>query len=726
MDGEEFVPLEDRKVQVSVNGIGRFIPALHSEWAAPREWIAYTRAPEPGQVLAVPGAKETWMERCGLVIDDLKALLSSPYHVFWSQVTFDRGLHKHLGRLLKRLPRAHDRYPDTPDEFIKASVATVMTLSFHVFLRMSTHKESRIDFMRPEFFAKQVYNKYLFDVPRILDICSLYLVGNHSLVEKMIANLLNNQPRYLDDLKGSVPTILQAFATTTEHTEDFIYSRTVEGASAVAQLEDLVLYATDLAVSLSSLFGACSSVTAAFQDKNREFTIKMATFYHHCLFATHTYVAKQLDLENLDVSSAEFLQSRIMLAKHHILSAVRITMDTCFVNPVMDGTKIGADLLEELLHLFGGFLSESSFYMDYISSFPIDDDLDIFRQRGIEVDAMRVDYLRDGIRKAYASARSQNDEQPQGATALVEGIKAVSEAGTIVSRVALESLVSSVRDLFPQLGEGFLAECLPYFDNDPEKVINALLEDNLPPHLASLDRTMPAKKDVILDDPDPEPAPAKPVQDGRSNVYDGDDFDIAYNDNIDLSRVHRGKKRHAKNANAMLDDKTDLIGMKERFAALSIITDDVLIGPGDLEYDDEYDDTYDENALGEKEPDALDGEREFVLPRALGGGHVNSRRQKYNEDDDDDDDDEGVNQRPKFDFARNPEEIRAEAERKRQIKQQARTKKVQSQPPHRDVVGKPKGQGQDKQVLKNRDRKTTSKNKHHRAMADNKNSKGMF
>ena len=56
--------------------------------------------------------------------------------------------------------------------------------------------------------------------------------------------------------------------------------------------------------------------------------------------------------------------------------------------------------------------------------------------------------------------------------------------------IKIQSLVANVKDLFPQLGTGFLAKCLPYFDNNPETVINALLEDNLPPHLANLDRTM--------------------------------------------------------------------------------------------------------------------------------------------------------------------------------------------------------------------------------------------
>jgi activating signal cointegrator complex subunit 2 len=40
----------------------------------------------------------------------------------------------------------------------------------------------------------------------------------------------------------------------------------------------------------------------------------------------------------------------------------------------------------------------------------------------------------------------------------------------------MDSLISQVRDVFPDLGEGFVELCLEYCDLDPEKVINALLE----------------------------------------------------------------------------------------------------------------------------------------------------------------------------------------------------------------------------------------------------------
>lgn len=55
----------------------------------------------------------------------------------------------------------------------------------------------------------------------------------------------------------------------------------------------------------------------------------------------------------------------------------------------------------------------------------------------------------------------------------------------------LESLLSCIRDLLPDLGEGFLLECLKEYNYNSELVINNILEDRLAPNLAKLDRAMP-------------------------------------------------------------------------------------------------------------------------------------------------------------------------------------------------------------------------------------------
>lgn len=59
-----------------------------------------------------------------------------------------------------------------------------------------------------------------------------------------------------------------------------------------------------------------------------------------------------------------------------------------------------------------------------------------------------------------------------------------------VSQAELESLLSCIRDLLPDLGEGFLLACLQEYNYNSELVINNILENKLAPDLDKLDRTM--------------------------------------------------------------------------------------------------------------------------------------------------------------------------------------------------------------------------------------------
>ena len=40
-------PLENRKLNINVNGIGRLLPALHAEWMMTKEWVTYSPPPDP-------------------------------------------------------------------------------------------------------------------------------------------------------------------------------------------------------------------------------------------------------------------------------------------------------------------------------------------------------------------------------------------------------------------------------------------------------------------------------------------------------------------------------------------------------------------------------------------------------------------------------------------------------------------------------------------------------
>lgn len=65
---------------------------------------------------------------------------------------------------------------------------------------------------------------------------------------------------------------------------------------------------------------------------------------------------------------------------------------------------------------------------------------------------------------------------------------AAAALGAPVRGVELDSLISQVKDLLPDLGEGFILACLEHYGYDPEQAINNILEERLAPALRQLDR----------------------------------------------------------------------------------------------------------------------------------------------------------------------------------------------------------------------------------------------
>jgi activating signal cointegrator complex subunit 2 len=91
-----------------------------------------------------------------------------------------------------------------------------------------------------------------------------------------------------------------------------------------------------------------------------------------------------------------------------------------------------------------------------------------------------------GFRKAGGSSRPQRlikrkINKGKGVAIEVDGYTSV--------HVHRMSLVSQVQDLFPDLGSGFVVKLLDEYGDDVEQVISHLLEDSLPAHLGSADRS---------------------------------------------------------------------------------------------------------------------------------------------------------------------------------------------------------------------------------------------
>ncbi|CAD0082503.1 unnamed protein product [Aureobasidium vineae] len=150
--------------------------------------------------------------------------------------------------------------------------------------------------------------------------------------------------------------------------------------------------------------------------------------------------------------------------------------------------------------------------------------------------------------------------------------------------------ISQIQDLFPDLGSGFIARLWNEYHDDPEQVTARLLDDSLPDHLRSLDRTEElsySKTDAQHTEQQKiehlAPRSTPPPQ--RRNVFDDDEFDRL---EVDASRLHLGRKNAKLTADALLEDRCAAPAKSAILSALAAFDSD----------DDERDDTYDEADVG--------------------------------------------------------------------------------------------------------------------------------
>lgn len=149
------------------------------------------------------------------------------------------------------------------------------------------------------------------------------------------------------------------------------------------------------------------------------------------------------------------------------------------------------------------------------------------------------------------------------------------------------SLITQIQDLFPDLGSGFVMKLLEEYEDNVEQVTAHLLDDSLPPHLQSLDRSeqapvfdTSAQSAVDHLAPRSTPPPPEPFIPERRNVYDNDELDRL---SMDTSRLHFGKK-----TKSTTDPSAGQTHKSAIMAALAAFDAD----------DDERDDTYDAQDVG--------------------------------------------------------------------------------------------------------------------------------
>jgi len=522
-----------------------------------------------------------------------------------------------------------------------------------------------------------------------------------------------------------------------------------------SEFEDIIMYLSDVAHTLNAFLKIYPPATSVFWD-SQSFLLHLATAYE-CFavvlpeaFRRRTWTSEK---------RATTLKKQFRRSQVSLLRVFRLVVYHVCLRPVADGTADEDEVargIEGYLDIMNTVLAEKHLIAHLQVLFPFDDDKTIILQSSYLVDEPRLQYIKD----AYSSAATKYPRRQH-----LELDASFADAGSsdeqiefeapdeevCLSDVAganLESMVSAVRDLLPELGCGFVELCLEEFGYDVEKVVNALLENNLPPNLQGVDRGLENAHNTSAGVSDNSLS----LLSQRRNVYDGDEFDVFSRSDIDLDRVHQGKREKS--------DSQDMTGggldpeIRARYAAYAlqpVAVNDVDDVEGVWEYDDEYDDTYDSNVVGAGDADSADemmSRRPFVLPRIFDRSsdrnYADSNDYEEEEGEEEKGDGSATEVRPRDAFVEDPALLRQRREQQWAAQQQQRAARRRggtggsgrgaegrSNEEARsnsgrlhDVKGAARGQGQSAEVLRNRAWKEKNKSSrvHHnrKDLADRK------
>uniref|UniRef100_A0A4W5KUD8 Activating signal cointegrator 1 complex subunit 2 n=1 Tax=Hucho hucho TaxID=62062 RepID=A0A4W5KUD8_9TELE len=678
------IPLDEQEVTEATGPLGkeRTMPALHPDRKEERCFVPYKPPPEDSS----PAQVEEYLEHGKFITEDLDWLLALRHDKFWCQVVFDESLQKCLDSYLCHAPRGLDPSSLPSSPAVADMQRCVHRAVFMTFLRMATHKESKESFITPTVFGEIIYNNFLFDIPKILDLCVLFGKGNSQLLHKMIENIFTQQPCYYGDLDEAVISVLQVRNTILAKC-----GLQCEGATAIEPLKlsspgrptamtmsqqdlvDLVLYLCDTCTTIQAFLDIFPAACSTFHCHS--FLNRLASFYEVAVPDIERAVRKR----NFDDKSLqEDLWRRVCHTRRRMVEMAHLLLQHTCLQPILEGQPLSHRNIH--IPLIGRNVSIhptlSSDNNTPPPPFPP------------ALDETRTSYLLQGVEDAWDSiGRRRTQYRPQqtdssagltgqgaeggagaGAWGGEMGIREPGEGGETPRGAEamrdtageLESLLTHIRDLLPDLGEGFLLACLHQYNYSSELVINYILEDRLHPDLDKLDRAMPR--------PVKEELP--PVLSTRSNVFDDDEFDVFNRDQVDMTRVWKGRRK-GESVWDLLNDKQHIAEQKERYLTYETVVDEVIVTPSESgavynldDYDDEYDDTYDINQVGANDLDGdsnLLNRRPFTVPQVLRQGG-RPQIQEENVEEEEDEKDSAVK---RDQFVQDPALLRERAEARR-------------------------------------------------------------
>lgn len=202
----------------------------------------------PDEAAAVdPAQVDARLELLRMLVADLQYLRGLSHAEFWSHAVYDESLHALLDSYLQHAPRSFDRGSRSGGGGGGAAATTAVdeaTLTravrleqelarevFVVFARLATPRESPTAFISEAVYADLLYENWIFDMAKLVDLASIYAASNAARLAEMVRSIFALQPKYLEDLADSACTAVQILGMVVNRCDQ--YTTTLQCGPAV-------------------------------------------------------------------------------------------------------------------------------------------------------------------------------------------------------------------------------------------------------------------------------------------------------------------------------------------------------------------------------------------------------------------------------------------------------------------------------------------------------------
>ncbi|KAI8003317.1 Activating signal cointegrator 1 complex subunit 2 [Camellia lanceoleosa] len=599
------------------------------------------------------------------VVDHLNTHLSRLLRLcprdFWTQVASDHSLHNFLESFLQ----FRSRWYDFPYRGVKGIVAGVIVGEFElsrrlfvVLYRISSNRDPgarAADSLSPKDHTALLQEKKLLDMPKLLDICAIYGHENEDLTRSLVVNALKAQPSIHDSFIAALSHFLKIVHTMHQRCSASLevlfssHGHEDQGSSQLcADYLEVMDFINDAIVSMDAFVSAYKPAAVFFSCPvemsfgNEELLSTLARLHDSLLPSLQRgfRIIFTTGEDGLQGTNGDMLSNITLSLKMLSMRIVKFgwnLLDVCYLSDeVFEGsfplpvvTKmfpakvedpvIRADILVQTFReISGGYSyvqegwSWGTFFQNVEKKHKIMERVEFLQSTGwVLMDDEQFQYL-SGIMKHPLEANTK--EMPHVPTSLANKKLEVDEDTAIV-----ESKISQIRDLFPDYGKGFLSACLEVYNQNPEEVIQRILEGTLHEDLQSLDTSLeiiPPPKSTSVSSNDKgkgklfEPMAPPPSTNVAPTITDRRTVGPS------LSSSSSSVGRFVRKSKVNSSDSAALDSRDEKVLAKTT----GLISQLQLEYEDEYDDSFDD--LGLSVADSGVEETEIL------GEKINSNRGK--------------------------------------------------------------------------------------------------